>query len=53
MRPDYTRITYDTTLHFAQELSRLNPGMVFDYVSGVTPTAPKKENHVGPRQRQN
>jgi uncharacterized protein YbjT (DUF2867 family) len=32
--PEYTRITYDTTLHFAQELVRLNPGLVFDYVSG-------------------
>ena len=31
---DYTRITYDTTLHFAREVSRVNPGMVFDYVSG-------------------
>jgi uncharacterized protein YbjT (DUF2867 family) len=30
----YTRITYDTTLHFAGELVRLNPDMVFDYVSG-------------------
>jgi uncharacterized protein YbjT (DUF2867 family) len=31
---DYTRVTYDTTLHFAREVSRVNPGMVFDYVSG-------------------
>jgi uncharacterized protein YbjT (DUF2867 family) len=31
---DYTRITYDTTLHFAREVSRVNPSMVFDYVSG-------------------
>ena len=31
---EYTRITYDTTLHFAGELARLNPDMVFDYVSG-------------------
>ena len=31
---DYTRITYDTTLHFAQQLVRLNRDMVFDYVSG-------------------
>jgi uncharacterized protein YbjT (DUF2867 family) len=32
---DYTRVTYDVTLHFAEVLAGLNPGMVFDYVSGV------------------
>jgi uncharacterized protein YbjT (DUF2867 family) len=31
---EYTRITYDTTLHIAGELVRLNPDMIFDYVSG-------------------
>jgi uncharacterized protein YbjT (DUF2867 family) len=31
---DYTRITYDTTLHFANTLVKLNPGMVFSHVSG-------------------
>jgi uncharacterized protein YbjT (DUF2867 family) len=31
---EYSRITYDTTLHFAKTLARLNPNMVFDYVSG-------------------
>ena len=31
---EYTRITYDTTLHFAEVVARLNPGMVFTYVSG-------------------
>lgn len=30
---EYTRITYDTTLHFARALDP-NPGMVFVYVSG-------------------
>ena len=30
----YTRITYTTTLHFAKVLLELNPGMVFDYVTG-------------------
>lgn len=30
----YTRITYDTTLAFAKALLRLNPGMVFNFVSG-------------------
>jgi uncharacterized protein YbjT (DUF2867 family) len=32
---DYTRITYDTTLHFAQVLAHVQPGMVFIYVSGA------------------
>jgi len=31
---EYTRLTYDLTLHFAETLVRLNPGMVFIYVSG-------------------
>lgn len=32
---DYTRITYDTTLVFAQALATLNPDMVFTFVSGA------------------
>ena len=32
---DYERITYTLTLDAAQALSRLNPGMVFLYVSGA------------------
>ncbi len=32
---DYRRITFDMTLHVAQTLARLNPGMTFVYVSGV------------------
>lgn len=31
---EYTRLTYDTTMHFALTLARLNPDMTFDYVSG-------------------
>lgn len=31
---DYTKITYDTPLHFAQVLMRLNPGMVLVHISG-------------------
>jgi uncharacterized protein YbjT (DUF2867 family) len=31
----YTRITYDTTLHFAETLVKLNPAMVLTYVSGM------------------
>ena len=32
--PDYTHITYDITIHFAHTLARLNPQMIFNYVSG-------------------
>jgi hypothetical protein len=32
---DYTHITYATTLHFAGVLARLNPQMVFEYISGA------------------
>lgn len=31
---DFTRLTYDLTLHLAGILARLQPGMVFTYVSG-------------------
>jgi uncharacterized protein YbjT (DUF2867 family) len=31
---EYSRITYDVTTRFAEKLASLNPGMVFDYVSG-------------------
>jgi uncharacterized protein YbjT (DUF2867 family) len=30
----FSRVTYDTTLAFANKLLQLNPGMVFDFVSG-------------------
>ncbi|MGG7665026.1 NAD-dependent epimerase/dehydratase family protein [Dyadobacter sp. BHUBP1] len=33
--PDYKRVTYDLTMHFAGVLSRLNPDMTFCYVSGA------------------
>jgi len=32
---EYSHITYDVTTHFASVLQPLNPGMVFDYVSGA------------------
>ncbi|MBB4806125.1 nucleoside-diphosphate-sugar epimerase [Chryseobacterium defluvii] len=32
---DYTRITYDTTLHFAKAVLHQNREMVFNYVSGA------------------
>ncbi len=33
--PEYTRITYDLTMAFAQTLSKLNSDMTFCYVSGA------------------
>lgn len=32
---EYTRVTHDLTLHFAEVLARLNPNLVFCYVSGA------------------
>ena len=32
---DYTRLTYDLTLGWAQTLARVNPAMTFTYVSGA------------------
>jgi uncharacterized protein YbjT (DUF2867 family) len=32
---DYTKVTHDLTLSFAQTLVKLNPGMVFCYISGA------------------
>jgi uncharacterized protein YbjT (DUF2867 family) len=31
---EYTRVTFDIPLHFANQLVSLNPGMTFDHVSG-------------------
>jgi uncharacterized protein YbjT (DUF2867 family) len=33
--PEYARITYDTTIHFAKILASQNPQMTFIYVSGA------------------
>ena len=33
--PEYTMVTYELTMNFAKTLSRLNPEMVFCYVSGA------------------
>jgi hypothetical protein len=40
--PDYTRVTYDMTLHFAQTLAGLNPQMTFVYVSGAQTDSSEK-----------
>jgi uncharacterized protein YbjT (DUF2867 family) len=39
---DYTRITYDTTLHFARAVSAQNPDMTFIYVSGASTDSTEK-----------
>lgn len=39
---DYTRITYDTTLHFGKVLSSGNPKMTFIYVSGASTDGSEK-----------
>lgn len=33
--PDYYKVTYTLTLHVANTLARLNPGMSFSYISGA------------------
>jgi len=38
----YTDLTYHTTLAFASALSRINPGMVFTYVSGASTDSSEK-----------
>jgi uncharacterized protein YbjT (DUF2867 family) len=38
----YTRVTYDLTLSVARTLLRLNPGMVFLYVSGASTDSTEK-----------
>ena len=32
---EYYRLTYDLTMHFAKPLGKLNPGMIFCYISGA------------------
>jgi hypothetical protein len=39
---DYTKITYDTTLHFARILSEMSPEMTFIYVSGASTDSTEK-----------
>ena len=51
--PEYTAITYDTPLHFAQTLARLNPGMVLVHVSGAhTDGSEQGQGDVGAREGQ-
>ncbi len=40
--PEYTKITYDTTLHFAKAVLQANPNLVFTYVSGQSTDSTEK-----------
>ncbi len=40
--PEYTRLTYDTTLHFAKVVAKQNPDMTFIYVSGASTDSTEK-----------
>ncbi|MVZ66475.1 NAD-dependent epimerase/dehydratase family protein [Sphingobacterium sp. DK4209] len=40
---DYTRTTYDLTLHFAEMLANVNPQMTFCYVSGAGTDSTEKK----------
>lgn len=40
--PEYTRLTYDLTMNFAQAVARQSPGMVFCYVSGASTDSTEK-----------
>ncbi len=39
---DYTKITYDLTMNFAETLCKLNPDMIFCYVSGASTDSTEK-----------
>ncbi len=39
---EYRYITYDITLHFAEKLASLNPGMIFNYISGAMTDSSEK-----------
>ncbi|MBI3259415.1 MAG: epimerase [Ignavibacteriae bacterium] len=39
---EYTRLTFDLTIHFAKTLSELNPDMTFCYVSGANTDSSEK-----------
>jgi len=40
--PEYTKMTFDTTIHFATVLAKLNPQMTFVYVSGASTDSTEK-----------
>lgn len=40
--PDYYKLTYTLTMGFGTVLARLNPGMVFEYISGASTDSTEK-----------
>lgn len=40
--PEYTHLTYDITLNFAETVAKLNPDLVFTYVSGSSTDSTEK-----------
>jgi len=40
--PEYYKLTYTLTLNFAQTLARLNPDMIFEYISGASTDSTEK-----------
>ncbi len=50
--PEYTKLTHDLTLNFAQTLAELNPDMTFCYISGSgTDSTEKGRVNVGACER--
>ncbi|HTX20220.1 MAG TPA: epimerase [Bacteroidota bacterium] len=47
--PEYTRLTYDLTMHVARVLSAKNPGMTFCYVSGAGTDSTERGNRMWAR----
>jgi hypothetical protein len=46
---EYTHITHDLTLHFAETLARLNPELVFCYISGAGTSTSEKARQMWAR----
>jgi uncharacterized protein YbjT (DUF2867 family) len=46
---DYTRSTHDLTLHFAKTLARLNPDLMFCYISGAGTAGTEKSRQMWAR----
>ncbi|GAB3641620.1 Rossmann-fold NAD(P)-binding domain-containing protein [Spirosoma arcticum] len=47
--PEYRRLTYDLTLHAAQTLAKLNPDMIFGYISGAGTDSTEQGNSMWAR----
>lgn len=40
--PEYYKLTYTLTLNFAETLARINPNMIFEYISGASTDSTEK-----------